>query len=131
MKTLAIRRLWPFPKDGTVPQEAQDRAEDAASSQRGKEIAALGTLLLGAAPGSSVQLDDVFVGPRIIPAEHEWYYGAKCRWCYRTAAALHDPNEGQARLNLAGRGEIHFHCHHCNGLLKVTIPKILWFQFEG
>ena len=126
-----IRRLWPFNKGGTVSSEASGKAGDAALPLQGKDIAALEAILRSAQPGTRIQLDDIFVGRRIIPTEHEWYYGAQCRWCHRTGAALHDPNEGQARLSFSGRGEIHFHCHYCNGLLKVTPVQIVWFQFEG
>ncbi|HYM41151.1 MAG TPA: hypothetical protein VET46_00155 [Steroidobacteraceae bacterium] len=129
MKMRSIRRLWPFSKGDTVSQPVLARPGDA--DLRGKDIAALAAMLRGATPGATVQLEDIFVAPRLNPKEHEWYYGARCRWCHRTAAALHDPNEGQTRLAFAGRGEIHFHCHHCNGLLKATVPQIVWFEFDG
>lgn len=131
MKMPAIRRLWPFQKGSTASHEIPGKAGAAALSDGVKEIAALDAMLRGATPGTIVRLDDVFVGARIIPAEHEWYYGTRCRWCHRTAAALHDPNEGQTRVSFSGLGEIQFHCHHCNGLLKATAPQIVWFQFEG
>jgi len=131
MKIPAIRSLWPFRKGGTASQELREAGDAAVISQPEKSLAALEEILRAAMPGASVQLDDVFVGPRITPREHEWYYGAKCRWCHRTSAAFHDPNEGQTRLSLSGSGELHFHCHHCNGLLKVTPAQIIWFEFEG
>lgn len=131
MRMPTIRRLWPFNRGEATPQAAPGKAEDATPSERGKEIAALAGIIRGAASGAMVEVNDIFVGSRIVPREHEWYYGAKCRWCHRTAVALHDPHEGQSKLSLSGRGEIHFHCHHCNGLIKATPPQILWFQFEG
>jgi hypothetical protein len=126
-----IRRFWPFSRGGVQPPPLSADAPQTAPSEPVKDIPALEAILRAATPGKTVELDDVFVGQRIVPREHEWYYGARCRWCQRTAAALHDPNEGQIRLSFSGRGAIHFRCHHCNGLLKAPLPQILWFQFEG
>jgi len=126
-----IRRLWPFSKGGTQPPPVPGKALETAQSERGTDIAALEAIMRAATPGTMIEVNDVFVGPRITPKEHEWYYGARCRRCQRTAAAVHDPHEGQTRLRFSGRGEIHFHCHHCNGLLKAPLPQILWFEFDG
>ena len=126
-----IRRLWPFKKGDTKAQAAPAKVEDAAPSERGKDLAALEAILRGATSGTTIELREIFAGSRITPREHEWYYGAKCRWCQRTAVALHDPNEGQMKLTFSGSGEIHFHCHHCNGLLKAAPAQILWFEFDG
>jgi len=131
MKKPTISRLWPFNKGGSpASQEAPGEAPNVTPEPE-KNSAALEAMLREAKPGAPVQLDEVFVIPRITPREHEWYYGARCRWCHRSSAAIHDPNEGQTRLSFSGRGEIHFHCHHCAGLLKVTPAQILWFEFDG
>lgn len=130
MKMPAIRGLWPFRK-GRVSPERPSKAGDATTLQGKKNIAALEAIVIAATPGARVQLDDIFVGPRIVPTEHEWYYGAKCRWCHRTSVVLRDPDEGQKRLSFSGSGAIRSHCHHCNGLLMITPAQIVWFQFEG
>lgn len=89
-------------------------------------------MLLAAQPGAAVELADIFVATaRIVPTEHEWYYGADCARCHRTSAALQDPNEGQKRLRFSGGGGIRFQCHHCNALVKSAPAQIAWFQFEG
>ena len=100
-------------------------------SQAERAIADFAALLLAAPPGTTVQLVSIFVSTRITPTEHEWYYGAECGWCYRTSAAVADPNEGQKRLKFSGSGGIRFHCHHCNALLTATAAQLVWFQFEG
>jgi hypothetical protein len=103
----------------------------AVMSQAERAIADFEALLVAATPGSTVQLVSLFVATRIKPTEHEWYYGTECRWCHRTSAAVHDPNDGQKRLRFSGSGGFRFHCHHCNGLLTATAPQIVGFQFEG
>jgi hypothetical protein len=130
MRRLTIPRLWPFKADASS-QQAAAGTTGLPPPERGKEMSALEALLRGATPGTRLQLDEIFVGPRIVAKEHEWYYGARCRSCHRTAAALHDPNDGQIRVSFSGRGALHFHCHHCNSLLKATVAQILWFEFEG
>jgi len=96
-----------------------------------KDVTAFEVMLLAAKPGATLRLDNIFVSHRIAPSEHEWYYGAKCNWCFRTSAAFHDPNEGQKNLRFSGGGGIRFHCHHCNALLNATPAQIVWFVFEG
>ena len=100
-------------------------------SQAEKAIADFEALLVAASPGATLQLVSVFVSTRIKPTEYEWYYGAECRWCHRTSAAVHDPNDGQKRLRFSGSGGLRFHCHHCNALLNTAAAQIVGFQFEG
>ena len=102
-----------------------------AMSQAEKAIADFEALLLAASPGATVQLVSIFVATRIKPREFEWYYGTGCSHCHRASAAVHDPNDGQKTLRVAGSGGLRFHCHHRNALLNATAAQIVGFQFEG